>query len=87
MLGWSVLSAPSLLAYHFSQLDPASEAALAALFFATGSGAYFCGEILATLEHLDRPAGGSTGSERPYSAGGGTGAEREQVRGGGQASP
>ena len=54
MLCWPVLSAPAFSAYLFIQLDPASEAALTSLFFATFTGAYFGGMVAATLEHRDR---------------------------------
>ena len=73
MLGWPVLSAPAFFACLFIQLDPASEAALTSLFFATFAGAYFYGTVVATLEHRDRADDGSTepmrrsASERPDS--------------------
>ena len=47
------LSLPAFFVQFAVELDPATEAALTSLFFATGLGPYFGGMVGATLEHLD----------------------------------
>ena len=53
MLAWVVLSTHAMFVQLAVDLDPATEAALASLFFATGLGAYFGGAVGATLDRLD----------------------------------
>lgn len=54
MVTWTVFLAPTYFAMFFIELDPATEAALTSLFFATFTGAYLGGMVGATLEQRDR---------------------------------
>ena len=54
MVTWMVILAPTYFAMLFIELDPATEAALTSLFFATFTGAYLGGMVGATLEQRDR---------------------------------
>lgn len=47
------LSTPGFFVQHAVEFDPASEAALTSLFFATGFGAYLSGAVGEKLERLD----------------------------------
>lgn len=53
MAAWVFLSTPGFFVQYAVEFDPASEAALTSLFFATGFGAYLSGAVGEKLERLD----------------------------------